>query len=224
MDRYVARPRVALGSLMFFHVGFWLGFELLRQSVLAVVGDPSLMMLELSVVLLVPLASSCWAFLERHGLQPSTAAKFSLGFVLLAMSWFCLGVGAEWSGRPGAVSIVACVSLLSLAALCLAPASARAIAELGGGEHRRAWWGVWLLGYLFARGAGSWGGASMLAGTELVEHCVSVGLGCVVAGVGMAFVWRPITSLADACGREASSSTRRTGRVRAAMSSAAVRA
>lgn len=218
MDRHVARPRVALGLLMLFHVGFWLGFELLRQSLLAVGGDRSFSMLELLVLLLVPLASSCWAILERHDLAPSTAAKFSLGFVLLAMSWFCLGVGAEWSVRPSAGSIVACVAVLSLAALCLAPASTRAIAELGGDEHRRAWLGVWLLGYLLARGAGSGSGAP--AGEELVEHCVYVGLGCVVAGVGMAFVWRPITSLADACRRQPS----RTGRAPAAMSSAPVRA
>lgn len=187
------RPALALGLLLLVHVGFWRAFGQASDVTLALVGErsPSLAAPELLILALAPLSAGVWAVLGRHGLEPSTVAKFSIGFVLLAASWFCLGVGIEW-GAPASGLLAICVSLLAVAALCIGPASLLAVDELGGGE--RAWLAMWLLGYVLARGVG----ASTLSGAELVERCAAVGLGCVVAGVGMAFVWRPITSLADA--------------------------
>ena len=180
-----------LGLLLLFHVGFWIGFERLRQALFAVVGEhgSSLGLLELVIITLVPLASGLWAVLERYKLEPSTAAKLSLGFVLMAVSWFCLGVGLEWSAQPGGGGVASCVALLIAAALCVGPASLRVVFELGG--RPRAWLGAWVLGYVLARVLGSWGAASIG-----VESCASVGLACVAAGVGLAFAWRPIASLA----------------------------
>lgn len=206
-DRYIARPRAAsawLAVLMLTHIGFWLAFGRLSSVLLPVVGEyvglqSSRFALEISIiavpviVLALPL-SGLWMILDRHGLEPSTTAKFSLGLVLLAASYFYLGVGLEWG--PGVGSIVVCVSLAALAALCLGPASLTVIGELGQREHRRGWVSVWLLGWLLARVLGGW--TEALSGDALIVSCVAVGLGCVLAGVGLAFAWGPITRLAAA--------------------------
>lgn len=212
------RPALALGLLMLVHVWFWRASGQASALLLALVGErsPSLVAPELLIVALAPLSCGVWVLLDRHGLEPSMMAKLSLGFVLVAASWFCLGVGLEWSRAPAGGVLAICVVMLAIAALCMGPASLLAVDELGGGE--RAWLGAWVLGYLFARATG----ASALTGAALVERCVLVGLSCVVAGVALAFVWRPITSLAHACGRQASGSTGRTSD--AALASSPARA
>ncbi|HLT34766.1 MAG TPA: hypothetical protein VK034_00740 [Enhygromyxa sp.] len=203
------RPPLALGLLMLVHVGFWLAFGRLSQLLFTIAAEAGLeasrisleLLLVVPVVVLAPLLSGVWGLLERFGLEPSTAAKLSLGLVLLAGSWFCLGLGLEWALVPGLGLSLACVSLLAVAALCLGPASLTAVAELGLPEHRRAWLGVWALGYLLARTSVGWTGPAKVG--ALVESCALVGLGCVLAGVGLAFAWRPVAELMrDAANRQ----------------------
>jgi dipeptide/tripeptide permease len=199
-DRNIVLPQLALSLLMLFHVGFWLMFGQLSQVVLAIVGKHGLLLIASLVAALAPPMLWLWALLGRHRLAPSTTAKFSLGFVLLAVSWFFVSVHFEWSRAPGpepAPLIAICVLSLALAALCLGPASLTAIVELEAREHRVAWVAVWLLAFPFATGARSWIGASA-ALDERVVTCTFAGLLCVLAGVALAFVWHPITSLAAA--------------------------
>lgn len=217
-ERALLRPAIVLGLLMVVHVWFWRASGQASALVLDLVGErsPSLAAPELLIVALAPLSSGVWALLDRHGLEPSMMAKLSLGFVLVAASWFCLGVGLEWGRAPAGGGLAICVVMLAVAALCMGPASLSAVDELGGGE--RAWLGAWVFGYLFARAAE----ASALTGAALVERCVLVGLGCVVAGLALAFAWRPITGLVHAYGRQPSGSTRRTSG--AALASSPARA
>jgi dipeptide/tripeptide permease len=191
-------PRqLALGLLMLFHLGFWLVFGQLSQVVIAVIGKHGLLLIASLVAALAPAVLALWAWLARHALAPSMTAKFSLGFVLLAVSWFCLGVHFEWSrvAGPEHAPLIASAALsLALAALSLGPASLSAIVELEAREHRPAWLAIWLLGLPFAMGSSSWIGASA-ALDERVVTCALAGLICVLAGVVLAFVWQPITSL-----------------------------
>jgi dipeptide/tripeptide permease len=199
-----ARARMlALSLLLVLQLGFWIVFARITALALSVAPVGSGRALELSMaaplLVLAPLAARLWKWLDHHDLEPSLAAKFSLGFVGLAASCTCLAACIESS--PLAVSlgaVAACLAALMISALILGPACVGAILELAPPGQRSFGLTGWVLAFAFARAIGSWAHTPSLSLDATFDACLALGFGTVAAAVLSSFMWHGLQTLASA--------------------------
>jgi dipeptide/tripeptide permease len=193
---------LALSLLLVLQVGFWIAFAGIAALASTVAQVESGRALELLVVVplivLAPVAARLWKRLDARGLEPSPAAKFSLGFLCLAASCTCLAACIESSPvAVGLGGVAACLATLTVAALVLGPACVEAIFELApAGQHRAGLIG-WVLAYVCARAIGTWAHTPSLSYDATFDACLALGFGAVATAVLSSFMWHGLQTLAS---------------------------
>jgi dipeptide/tripeptide permease len=193
----VARPKLfALLLLLVLQLGFWIIFARIVRLAPVVAETLSSASLELLVlaplIVLTPVAAKLWSWLAARGLEPSTAAKFSLGFLGLAASCTCLAASIEWpfAGDLG-------LAALTFAALSLGPACVRAVWQLSPEGQRGMFLVCVLLSFGFAWPSSGWMHASAVSAEVGFNICLALGYGCVATAVLSSFMWHGLATLAS---------------------------
>lgn len=184
---------LALSVLLVLQLGFWIAFAHIVALARTVAQVESARALELSImaplIVLAPVAVWSCKLLDARGLEPSPAAKISLGFLCLAASCTCLAACVEASPSTVSLGAVAgCLAVLTIAALSVGPTCVAAIVELAP-EQRGAGLAGWALSYAFARAIGTWAHAPSVSLDLVFDACLALGFGTLAAAVLSSFMW-----------------------------------
>lgn len=86
------------------------------------------------IVLLAPIFSWLWPWLERRGLNPSKPAKMGYGLILAGLSFIPLLIAAREAGASGALAsvwwLVLAYFILEIGEMCLSPIGLSAVTQL----------------------------------------------------------------------------------------------
>ena len=106
------------------------------------------------IVLLAPLFSVLWAWLDRRGLDPSKAAKSSYGLLFAGLSFVPLALAAQQAGATGQLAsvwwLVLAYLLLELGEMCLQPVGLSAVTQLSVPRVVSMMMGTWFLATAFS--------------------------------------------------------------------------
>ena len=107
----------------------------------------------LFLVLLAPLFSALWGWLDRRGLDPSKPAKSALGLALAGVSFVPLALAAQQAGASGMASVwwlVLAYLVLELGEMCLSPVGLSAVTQLAVPRVVSLMMGTWFLATAFS--------------------------------------------------------------------------
>jgi proton-dependent oligopeptide transporter, POT family len=110
------------------------------------------------ILVLAPILSRLWPYLERKGAGLSTPSKFALSLALMGASFAVLVMGAAYTGQMGMVPMIWLVLayfLQTTAELCLMPIGLSMVTKLSPKGLVSLMMGLWLL---------AWAGGEYLAG------------------------------------------------------------
>ncbi len=100
------------------------------------------------IVCLAPLFASLWSLLDKHGLEPSSPRKQSIGLLLLALGYLFIAFGVK-DVEPGVkVSMIWLTGLYlihTMGELCLAPIGLSLVFKLSPARFSSLLMGVWYL-------------------------------------------------------------------------------
>lgn len=189
---------LALSLLMVLQLGFWIAFARIVEIARVMAEVESALAMEIFIfaplLLLAPLTMKFCAWLDSRGLEPTPAAKFSIGFLGLAAACTCLA--SSITSMFGMGAVVAGIAALTFASLSLGPACAGAIFELAPRGQRGIALGCWVLAYVFARTLGGWMHARPLSPEATFNVCLALGYGLVAVAVLSSFMWNGLEALA----------------------------
>ncbi|MDD6891786.1 MAG: peptide MFS transporter [Bacteroidales bacterium] len=100
------------------------------------------------IVTLAPLFASLWSFLGRHGWEPSSPRKQSVGLLLLALGYLFIAMGVKDVAPGTKVSMVWLTGLYlihTMGELCLAPIGLSLVYKLSPARFSSLLMGVWYL-------------------------------------------------------------------------------
>jgi POT family proton-dependent oligopeptide transporter len=100
------------------------------------------------IILVAPLLAGLWTKLGKHGLEPSTPAKFGLALVQLGLGFLLLVVGAKAFGTENptpAIFIFGIYFLHTTGELCLSPVGLSAMSKLAPARMAGLIMGAWFL-------------------------------------------------------------------------------
>lgn len=133
----------------------------------------------LYILIFAPLLALLWPWLARRGKDPSTAAKFGIGLLLVALSYGLTAAGIGYALGSGAKVpwpvLAGCYLLQTLGELALSPIGYALVGLLAAPEESSLAMGGWFFGMALAYQAAGWiathtigasaaGSASALAG------------------------------------------------------------
>jgi POT family proton-dependent oligopeptide transporter len=134
----------------------------------------------LFVLLLAPIFTGLWGWLDRRGMDPSKPAKSAFGLLAGALSFLPLVLAAKYAGASGTwVSVwwlVLAYFILEIGEMCLSPVGLSAVTQLSVPRVASLMMGTWFLATAFsellAHKLGTWASLDELAadGGALVEH------------------------------------------------------
>ena len=108
----------------------------------------------LFIVLLAPVFSVLWAWLERRRRDPSKPVKSALGLLLAGLSFIPLAWAAQQSGASGELAsvwwLVLAYFVLELGEMCLAPVGLSAVTQLSVARVASLMMGTWFLATAFS--------------------------------------------------------------------------
>ncbi len=108
----------------------------------------------LFIVLLAPVFSVLWAWLERRNLDPSKPVKSALGLLLAGLSFIPLAWAAQQAGASGELAsvwwLVLAYFVLELGEMCLAPVGLSAVTQLSVARVASLMMGTWFLATAFS--------------------------------------------------------------------------
>ncbi|MDB6163784.1 MAG: transporter [Xanthomonadaceae bacterium] len=108
----------------------------------------------LFIVLLAPLFSVLWAWLERRNADPSKPVKSALGLLLAGLSFIPLAWAAQHAGASGEMAsvwwLVLAYFVLELGEMCLAPVGLSAVTQLSVPRVASLMMGTWFLATAFS--------------------------------------------------------------------------
>ena len=108
----------------------------------------------LFIVLLAPVFSVLWAWLEHRRLDPSKPVKSALGLLLAGLSFIPLAWAAQQSGASGELAsvwwLVLAYFVLELGEMCLAPVGLSAVTQLSVPRVASLMMGTWFLATAFS--------------------------------------------------------------------------
>ena len=179
-DRIFAAMFLMIGSIL-----FWALFEQAGSSLnlytdryVERAGVPASMFQSINaiyIVLLGPVFAGLWTWLGRHGLEPSTPAKFGLAMIQLGAGFLVLVAGAALGG-DGAKTAVIFIFLIYLlhttGELCLSPVGLSAMNRLAPAHMASLIMGTWF----FASATGNFV-AGLIAAATGSEKASSAGAG-----------------------------------------------
>ncbi|QNP41113.1 peptide MFS transporter [Lysobacter solisilvae (ex Woo and Kim 2020)] len=151
-DRNPASP---LPRLLFGATVIVMLLGLLRDAVVLPQTAGSLTYLgALFIVLLAPLFSVIWAWLDRRGLDPSKPTKSAMGLFFGGLSFLPLVWAAQHAGATGAMAsvwwLVLAYLLLELGEMCLYPVGLSAVTQLSVPRVVSLMMGTWFLATAFS--------------------------------------------------------------------------
>lgn len=179
-DRIFAAIFLMVGSIL-----FWALFEqagsslnLFADRYVDRAGVPASIFQSLNpayIVLLGPVFAALWTWLARHGLEPSTPAKFGLALVQLGAGFLVLVAGSSLGGE-GAKTAVVFLFLIYLlhttGELCLSPVGLSAMNRLAPAQMASLIMGTWF----FASAIGNFA-AGLIASATGSEAATGEGAG-----------------------------------------------
>lgn len=125
----------------------------------------------LFIVLLAPLFSALWAWLDRRGADPSTPVKSALGLLFAGLSFVPLALAAQQAGASGMIAsvwwLVAAYFVLEVGEMCLAPVGLSAVTQLSVPRVVSLMMGTWFLATAFSEALAALFGK--LAAIEIAE-------------------------------------------------------
>ncbi len=151
----------------------------------------------LLIIICAPIFAWLWVFMSKRKLEPSAPAKFSLGLILLGGGFFVM-VGAAKASAGGVLvsPLWLCLTYLFHTAgeLCVSPVGLSTVTKLAPQRIVGQMMGIWFmsisLGNLIAGLV-----AGRFESLPLPELFGSVVINCVIAGVILALLIRPIRRL-----------------------------
>jgi POT family proton-dependent oligopeptide transporter len=108
----------------------------------------------LFIVLLAPLFSVLWGWLDRRGLDPSKPVKSAVGLLLAGLAFIPLAIAAQQAGATGAMAsvwwLVLAYLVLELGEMCLSPVGLAAVTQLSVKSVMSLMMGTWFLATAFS--------------------------------------------------------------------------
>ena len=108
----------------------------------------------LFIVLLAPIFSVLWGWLDRRGLDPSKPVKSACGLLFAGLSFIPLAWAAQQSGMGGELAsvwwLVLAYFVLELGEMCLAPVGLSAVTQLSVPRVASLMMGTWFLATAFS--------------------------------------------------------------------------
>jgi len=108
----------------------------------------------LFIVLLAPLFSVLWGWLDRRGMDPSKPVKSAVGLLLAGLAFIPLAIAAQQSGATGAMAsvwwLVLAYLVLELGEMCLSPVGLAAVTQLSVRSVMSLMMGTWFLATAFS--------------------------------------------------------------------------
>ena len=161
------------------------------------------------IVLLAPIFTVLWGWLDKLGANPSKPIKSAIGLVFAGLAFIPLAIAAEEVGATGAMAsvwwLVLAYLILEIGEMCLSPVGLSAVTQLSVARVASLMMGTWFLATAFsevlAAMFGKLASIDVVAGEsmDLVEASAKyadlfwlmtwIGLGCAV----VAFLVAPLT-------------------------------
>jgi len=108
----------------------------------------------LFIVLLAPIFSVLWGWLDRRGMDPSKPVKSALGLLFAGLSFIPLAWAAQHAGVSGQIAsvwwLVLAYFVLELGEMCLAPVGLSAVTQLSVPRVASLMMGTWFLATAFS--------------------------------------------------------------------------
>ncbi|HEY8387399.1 MAG TPA: peptide MFS transporter [Parasegetibacter sp.] len=178
----VGRERlIALTILILFSVTFWALFEqaytsmnLFADRILdrdffgrEIRAGQFLSLNALFIILFAPVFAWLWIKLDKFGLNPNTAVKFSVALILVGLGFGALVLGGQLSldGKVAMYWLVLAYLLHTFGELCISPVGLSSVTKLSPAKIVGFMMGVWFLAT-----AGSEYIASLLANLASIDH------------------------------------------------------
>lgn len=115
----------------------------------------------LFIIMLAPMASAVWGFLNKKGKEPSSVHKFAFALILMSISYIILSFAGYFSGfsKVSPLWLVSAYFIMTIGEICLSPIGLSLVSKLAPKKFLSLIMGTWFLssfiGNLFA---GVWGG------------------------------------------------------------------
>ncbi|MCD7100373.1 oligopeptide:H+ symporter [Stenotrophomonas sp. MMGLT7] len=108
----------------------------------------------LFLVLLAPLFAALWAWLDRHGADPSKPVKSAFGLAFAGLSFVPLALAAQQAGASGVMAsvwwLVLAYLILEIGEMCLSPVGLSAVTQLAVPRVVSLMMGTWFLATAFS--------------------------------------------------------------------------
>lgn len=106
------------------------------------------------IVLLAPLFTGLWGWLDRFGLDPSKPVKSAYGLLFAGLSFIPLALAAQQAGATGAMAsvwwLVLAYLILEVGEMCLSPVGLSAVTQLSVPKVVSLMMGTWFLATAFS--------------------------------------------------------------------------
>ena len=203
-------PKSSAPKLIFGLVFVLVGVFLVRDLLILPQTAGSLTFLgAMFIVLLAPIFTGLWGWLDKLGANPSKPIKSAIGLLFAGLAFVPLALAAEQVGATGAMAsvwwLVAAYFILEIGEMCLSPVGLSAVTQLSVARVSSLMMGTWFLATAFSEVlAAMFGKLSSIEVAEgetmnLVEASAKyadlfwlmtwIGLGCAV----LAFLAAPLT-------------------------------
>ncbi|MFJ2609668.1 oligopeptide:H+ symporter [Streptomyces sp. NPDC091279] len=140
------------------------------------------------IMALAPVVASVWLALARRGKEPSTAAKFALGLILVGLSFFLFLAPLAIAGgghKAAALWLVAIYFVQTVGELLLSPVGLSVTTKMAPAKYASQMMGVW---FLAVTAGDATTGLVSIAGVDLNKTGV-VALEAVLAVAAGAAIW-----------------------------------
>jgi proton-dependent oligopeptide transporter, POT family len=151
------------------------------------------------IVLLAPLFTVIWGWLDRRGRNPSKPVKTGLGLVFAGLAFLPLVAAANEAGASGVLAsvwwLVLAYLLLELGEMCLAPVSLSAVTQLSMPSVMSLMMGTWFLATAFSETL-----AAQFGKIAALEDTVGTAIDFPSAAAGYAHLFWIMTAIGVGCG------------------------
>ena len=151
------------------------------------------------IVLLAPVFTMVWGWLDRRGRNPSKPVKGALGLMFAGIAFLPLVAAANEAGASGALAsiwwLVLAYLLLEIGEMCLAPVSLSAVTQLSVPSVMSLMMGTWFLATAFSESL-----AAQFGKIAALDDAVGTALDFPSAAAGYAHLFWIMTAIGVGCG------------------------
>ncbi|HET7842833.1 MAG TPA: MFS transporter, partial [Xanthomonadales bacterium] len=151
------------------------------------------------IVLLAPMFTVIWGWLDKRGLDPSKPVKGALGLIFAGLAFLPLVAAADDAGSSGALAsvwwLVLAYLVLEIGEMCLAPVSLSAVTQLSVPSVVSLMMGTWFLATAFSETL-----AAQFGKIAALDDAVGAALDFPSAAAGYAHLFWIMTAIGIGCG------------------------